>query len=79
MEVALEVPIEEEDLLLHALLASFEENFLEHVPGSVHEMEIGIIEDRVIHPNLNGADVTGLMEHRHSMVHYYSLWATHEW
>lgn len=69
VEVALEVPSEEEDPLPPVLLASFEENYLEHALGAVHEMEIAMIEDPVIHPNLNEVDVADLMEHRHSMVH----------
>jgi uncharacterized membrane protein len=60
----------EEGPLLQDLLASFEENCPEHALDAVHEMEIEMIEDRVIHPNLNGADVADLMEHHHSMVHY---------
>lgn len=75
MKVALEVSNEEEDPLLQALLASFEENYLEDALGDVHEVEIAMTEDLVIHPNLHGAD---LMDHRYSMVRHYSLQTTHE-
>lgn len=77
MEVALEAPSEKEDLLLQ-VLASLEENYLEDELGDVHEVEIATIEDLVIHPNLNGVDVADLMDHRHSMVRYYSLRSTHD-